>query len=268
MALLLAEGGLRLFTEAPTRIVELKKEQKLAEHLDDLSFLPQTMEYESARPLRVFTTTGQRLRPNAHVRIKNEPLTGRDIDIRTNSLGYRNRELGPKSLTRILFLGDSVTFEDFALEEETWVKRVEALSWQTPYPAETVNAGIGGISLINELTILEETGIAADPDIVVLAFYLNDLQESFGFKVGRLPSWLNESHFAWLLVRSFNILKAEMVTSDPFEGEISAEWKSEINRNFTPGAGDPLRHRNAFYSEIANATHDWGGVGAIGYGRK
>ncbi|MBI5344889.1 MAG: hypothetical protein HZB83_06080, partial [Deltaproteobacteria bacterium] len=58
----------------------------------------------------VRTSTGLRLRPNSHAVITN--ANGAKIDFKTNSLGYRNRELGDKTGPRILFLGDSITAED------------------------------------------------------------------------------------------------------------------------------------------------------------
>lgn len=54
----------------------------------------------SSGEIFVETPAGRRLRANAHVNIRHS-LNGREIDLRTNSLGYRNRELGPKvELTR------------------------------------------------------------------------------------------------------------------------------------------------------------------------
>jgi hypothetical protein len=90
------------------------------------------------------------------------------------------------------------------------VRQVETRSWGTPLPLETINASKGGISMSDELAILEETGLSTQPDIVVLAFYLNDLRESYGFQVGRLPGWLDRSYLAWLLSKSFNIFSVEM----------------------------------------------------------
>ena len=145
-ALLLAEGIARLLIDPP-RIITI--DTNTGEELFKIA--PDN--------LRLFTPAGTRLRPNAHVKILNGRLTKRDIEIHTNSLGYRNRELQEKTLTRGLFLGDSITFEDYAHEAETWVRQIEARSWQTAWPLETINAAKGGISTSDELAILEETGL-------------------------------------------------------------------------------------------------------------
>src|SRR5690242_6769129 len=65
------------------------------------------------------TPTGKRLRPNRRITIENHRLSHQKVLIETNSLGYRNGEINEKTGTRILFLGDSVTFQDYLNEEQT-----------------------------------------------------------------------------------------------------------------------------------------------------
>src|SRR4030095_3070249 len=101
--------------------------------------------------LYVETPTGRRLRADTHLRIENHDLSKRTIDIVTNSIGYRNREIGPKTGTRILFLGDSITFADYQPEDETFVRQIEMLARQQGENWETINAGVGAVSLATEL---------------------------------------------------------------------------------------------------------------------
>jgi hypothetical protein len=112
--------------------------------------------------------------------IENHSLSKRRIEIRTNSLGYRNPEIGEKRGLRVLFLGDSVAFGDFLPEEETFVRLVESKARAEGENWEVINAAVGAVSLENELAILKETGIGLEPDVVVLGFYLNDFLESPG----------------------------------------------------------------------------------------
>jgi len=246
IALLMAEGVARLVLTVPPRLVSVDTNTG------------ETLVKIAPDNLTIFTPAGTRLRANMRVKILNERLTKRDIDIETNSLGYRNRELQEKTLTRVLFLGDSITFEDYAQEAETWVRQVETRSWGTPLPLETINASKGGISMSDELAILEETGISTQPDIVVLAFYLNDLRESYGFQVGRLPGWLDRSYLAWLLSKSFNIFSVEMDIRRFRDGEMQA-FADEIAQRVQPREGNPLQDRSAFYHEVLEQLHDWGG---------
>lgn len=95
----------------------------------------------------------------------------------TNSLGLRNRELGPKAGTRILFLGDSFTQGLGVLEEDGFVRRSEKTLRQR-FQVEHVNAGMTGFSPGNELGLLRAIREKVQPDIVVLCLYQNDVYES------------------------------------------------------------------------------------------
>ncbi|ETX08748.1 SGNH/GDSL hydrolase family protein [Candidatus Entotheonella palauensis] len=111
--------------------------------------------------------------------------------IRTNRLGLRaDREYGrkgPKTF-RMLFLGDSFTMGVGVEQDETYgevlARRLMEggrTSLQTPSPTyEVINAGVPGYNTQQALTYLRESGLALEPDLVVLGFYLgNDIAENF-----------------------------------------------------------------------------------------
>jgi hypothetical protein len=117
--------------------------------------------------LLIQTPTGLRMRANTVARIREVPGTTNQVVITTNALGYRNPEIGPKTRTRVLFLGDSITISDYLPEEASFVRRVQALSEAGGgEPLETINAAVTGIGLENELAILRETGLGTAPDVV------------------------------------------------------------------------------------------------------
>ena len=150
------------------------------------------------------TERGFRHRPNSEVVIKNHPYSPQALlSFKTNSIGYRNREIGPKTGRRILFLGDSITFGLGMPEENTFVRLVEDQARQRGENWETINSAVKGLGMNAELAILTETGLALQPDLVVLDFYLNDFQESPGIYLTRLPGILNQSRLAHKLTNVF-----------------------------------------------------------------
>jgi len=119
---------------------------------------------------------GWRLRPGAEDHWFGTPVT-------INAKGLRGPELDyakPPGAFRVLYLGDSVTF-GFGLpdHEQTFPYRTgEALRSEMPAVAvETINAGVDGYSPWQERLFLEREGLRYDPDLVVLAFVLNDVTE-------------------------------------------------------------------------------------------
>ena len=129
--------------------------------------------------------------------IENHPWSPKiPLVYRTNSLGYRNPEIGPKKGKRLLFLGDSITFGQGVNEEWTFVRLLENLARAQGENWETVNGAVEGLGTNGELAVLNETGLALKPDVVVLDFYLNDFLESPGIFVTRLPGLLDRSRLA------------------------------------------------------------------------
>ena len=146
--------------------------------------------------LYVETETGRRLRANTRVTILNHSVSHRTVEISTNSIGYRNPEIGVKAGTRILFLGDSITFADYLPEQETFVRLAETIARQHGKNWQTINAGVGSVSLKTELAILHETGLALKPDVVVVCFFLDDFRDAPGVRITPLPLFLDRSTFA------------------------------------------------------------------------
>ncbi|MDD4909211.1 MAG: SGNH/GDSL hydrolase family protein [Candidatus Omnitrophica bacterium] len=205
------------------------------------------------------TPAGRRLKPNTEILILNHRVSKKDICIRTNSLGYRNPEIGPKTRTRILFLGDSITLGDYLEEDKTFVSLVAALSSSTDRPIETINAGVGAIGLQNEYSILMETGLSTLPDIVVIGFYLNDFGPSPGIRIISPPTVFHKSRLLQYLFQYFSFFMAK-VGAD-YRGTPPAEnaaIRKEVLRYFPPGPGIPLKDKPAFNSAIHQNIRDWG----------
>jgi hypothetical protein len=206
--------------------------------------------------LYVMTPAGKRLRANTVAVIKDHSLSRRDITIRTNSLGYRNPEVGPKSGRRILFLGDSITFGDYLEEDDTFVRQVETLTQDRSPPWETINAGVGAIGLKNELAILLETGLQTDPDVVVLGFYLNDVQDSPGVEVLEVPPLLRWSAALQHLAVALPVLLSAADRS--VDKEVLRGWLDAVKVEYPAAEGNPLTDPEAFHGLIHRWFGDWG----------
>ncbi len=185
-------------------------------------------------------------------------MSGRDVTIRTNSLGFRGPELGAKSIPRALFLGDSITLGEWLNEEETFVFRVASLSSAAGRPVETINAGLAGASLEDELAILVESGLATSPDLVVLCFYLNDVWSSRRVRPIRPPRFLDRSALTWHLLDGLSRLPFRSSRDEYIDAGLEAEWREEIRSRLGEGPGDPRRDPKAFNRLVLSRVSDWG----------
>ncbi|MCH7868518.1 MAG: SGNH/GDSL hydrolase family protein [Myxococcales bacterium] len=253
IVLVLLEGLSRLFLDPVPEV-------RVAARVIPKSTEPISLELEGVPDrggLYQRTRSGLRLRPQTHAVLKNERLSGLTIDIRTNSLGYRGPEIDAREGTRILFLGDSITFANYLPEEETFVHLTRVLGAAKGHSWNTINAGVGTISLGNELAILKETGISVEPDVVVLAFYLNDFHESPGIFVARIPKAIAWSRVVQHVAR---IHSQNAKSSKEKKSRFIAQVREDLARQLNPAPGNWRINPRAFDALILKNARDWGGA--------
>jgi len=102
-----------------------------------------------------------------------------DIVYAINQDGYRGPRLPvakPAGVFRILVLGDSLAFGYGVAEEATFPRRLEhALALRSP--AQVLNFGVGGYNPYNEAAFFAGRGVRYSPDLVLLQFCINDLND-------------------------------------------------------------------------------------------
>ena len=125
--------------------------------------------------------TGYRYKPNS------TGLFQRNFEIdnivRINSSGFHDVERMPfnpdDSSRHIVVIGDSFTAELMVPVSRTWTQILEreiARSGDAPH-VDVINLGLDGTGTDVHLTLLQENVSTYRPDIVVLAFFENDLQD-------------------------------------------------------------------------------------------
>lgn len=262
VALLLAEVIARCFLSPPEIIAITSKPAAAATVLPTGDKQQLTIaEHPDEGGLYRGTPTGRRLNPDRVVTIEHHRLSKQRVLIETNSIGYRNPEIGPRPADphyrRILFLGDSITFQDFLNEPDTFVRLIEQQARAQGRHWETINSGVGAISLKTELAILEESGLALQPDVVVLDFYLNDFQESKGVTILRLPTVLQHS---WFLYHLDNWLSHLAGSKAP--GESAAvnlpQWQQQFEQQTQFANGPFNANPQAFNSMVRDNFADYG----------
>lgn len=108
-----------------------------------------------------------------------------DVLVKINGKGLRGPEIAydkSPGVSRILFLGDSVTFGNkLDTFEETFPFFIgRELTAQLKKKVEVINSGVNGYSPWQEALYLEKEGIKYHPDLVVVTFVLNDVTHKFG----------------------------------------------------------------------------------------
>lgn len=124
---------------------------------------------ESDNPLR-----GYELAPNASG-------SAWRTRVRTNAHGMRDRDrpIARSAAPRVVVLGDSVTFGSGVAARDRFTNQLEGLlAERSAGPAEVLNLAVGGYDTLQEVATLEDVGLRFSPDLVVLAYCVNDVGDN------------------------------------------------------------------------------------------
>jgi len=119
-----------------------------------------------------------------------------------NNDGYRGKNIAREKadgVKRIMFLGDSYTFGWGIDDDETYPEQLKLiLRNNNDFNVEVINLGIPGYNTIQESELLRENIHLFNPDVVVLAYVMNDAEHQMnvplspGVKYKLAYSWVCE----------------------------------------------------------------------------
>lgn len=155
------------------------------------------------------------------------------VPVEINSIGLRDRELGPKAPKeyRILVMGDSMPFGIGVTYEDSFPYQIE-LQLNNKHPGRnfrTINMGVGSYNTEQELIQLETLGLSLNPDAVMLLFIDNDIWPKKGARekgkkwYDALKSSYAVTSMAVLWNRSKKQLLAWSAASDTVAGHDTSE---------------------------------------------
>jgi lysophospholipase L1-like esterase len=138
-------------------------------------------------------------------------------EVHYNALGLRGPDPAPaQTKLRVVVLGDSFVEGKQVGEREVFTARLQQLAEAAGRPIEVINAGMGGYGTSDELLLWERVVTALHPDVVLIAFFPNDVRNNlerawFDVRDGRVTQvaepprprvrWLYEAQ-KWLVSRS------------------------------------------------------------------
>jgi GDSL-like Lipase/Acylhydrolase family len=113
-----------------------------------------------------------------------------------NAAGYRDLEhprRKPPGVRRAVFVGDSFTYGAGVLFEDTYPRRVaRGLTADRAEPWEAVILARPGIATPEEVRIVREEAFAYEPDLLFLAYVLNDAESEDAAERRRAADWRAE----------------------------------------------------------------------------
>ena len=186
------------------------------------------------------------LRPGSVVRA--------EVDYRVNAEGLRGAETTvgkPAGVRRVAVLGDSIAFGYWVANADGFPLQLEAMLNATGSAGgrvEVLNFGVPGYNLDQEIEALRAKALAFAPDLVVVAFCLNDLEGLFSYELGlvqdraargrsfsgRAREWLlgRSLLFSWIEYRlsELEARRSFVRARNPLEGPLYAEAVGQQKR--------------------------------------
>jgi GDSL-like Lipase/Acylhydrolase family len=135
---------------------------------------------------------GHRHRPQAQARLMG-------VDVRTDSRGLRGPGIADEpadGTARIAFVGDSITMGWGVAEKETFAHQVIDGLVKAGLKVDGFNLGVGNYNTRQELALFREVGAPLKPDIIVLAYFINDAEPMPSYADN---GWLVEHSAAWVV---------------------------------------------------------------------
>ncbi len=123
------------------------------------------------------------------------------VPVRTNDFGLRGPAIADTpapGVARIAFVGDSIAMGWGVAEQETFAHRVIADLVGQGRKVDGFNLGVGNYNTTQELALFQAVGARLKPDIIVLAYFINDAEP-----IPTYPreSWLDLHSAAWIVLK-------------------------------------------------------------------
>jgi len=104
--------------------------------------------------------------------------TTKSFGYTTNAAGYRDREWAQNrsGIPRVLVVGDSYAFGWAVAAEEAFPRQLESILTERGRLTEVLNGSVPGYGTVEELEVVRELVPLLSPDLVVLAYVMNDAE--------------------------------------------------------------------------------------------
>ena len=244
-------------------VVEIKY-NKVKKNREKIRFVEQSNGFADS----VFNFRGEygiRLKPNIKATIKNHRLNKEVIEFKTNSLGLRAQELNPKGKDeyRVVVFGDSITIGDYLNYEDLYTTILNRKFEGTKKKINIINAGLPGASTFDEFYHYLELKDVIEADLVLLAMYLNDAQQSQKIYIQKLKDPYNRSYlisYFYSLIQSKwkDYFKQEIIPANIDPNWAESFKKESLSKGRNVKSGDMWNDEGAFDFEIYNAKMDFG----------
>lgn len=212
-------------------------------------------------PLRDWRMRDFAMRPSVYPDLKYELTPGASgrvwgTDLKINSQGFRGPAPSSNPATqRVIVLGDSIAFGNNLPLEDTFSFQLLQRLVSQGRDVEILNFAVGGYDTLQEVSLLEIRGLKYHPDLVVVAYCLNDISiASVNLEhIQRMQpshySFLYKSRLAQLISSSIEAIRTKNWLKHMNEPEVfHRDYENQI---------DPIGDEESELLDLMNQAPKW-----------
>jgi len=182
-------------------------------------------------------------------------------DIKINSQGFRGPEPSSDPATkRVIVLGDSIAFGNSLALEDTFPFQLQQRLVSQQRNIEVLNFGVGGYDTLQEVALLEIRGLKYHPNLVVVAYCLNDIGiASVSLEHIQRTQQLQSSHYSFLYesrLVQWIFESVETIRTKNWEKHVN---DPEVFRRAYANQIDPIGDDESELLDLMNQSPKWPG---------
>lgn len=174
--------------------------------------------------------------------LPNSRVKNKGIEFAVNSFGFRDNQyrIRKATKTRLICVGDSITYGWTIPLEDTYHKQLERLFHAQGYDMEVMGMGIVGYNTIQEYHLIKEKALDFNPDMIILQMGMNDFERTVSIKTyqegRRLSLHLYHDYSIPFIIKKSKLTYSLMKYSHLFKFiNLKLYWiKNKKNPGYTP----------------------------------
>ncbi len=187
--------------------------------------------------------------------LPNSKVKNKGVEFKINSSGFRDKDYQARKprKTRLICVGDSITYGWTIPLEDTYHKQLERLFRSESYDVDVMGMGVVGYNTVQEYHLIKDKALDFNPDMIILQIAMNDFERTVTIRTyqegRRLSLRLYHDYAIPFIIKKTTLTYSLMKNSHLFKFiNLKLFWlKNKKNPAYTPRDMYLMGEEDAFH---------------------